>query len=538
MTRKRSKILSVLGAAALSIAPTALYASNHREAPITGLDRAADITDLYAFVSYGPNQQRDQTPEKATLILCVDPLLEPANGPTQFPFDPNILYEIKVDNDHDAVADVTFKFRFSTEFQIPSVYTGLAGFGDNGAFDPETGALVIPPQIRDFDNPGLVQRQTYTVTMVRADDIDHDYSDEGDDDWDEQSATQLSNLDGSPFYVVPVNAGPRTLDYEALFDAATYTSLNVESVSVFTGTVDDPFFLDLGATFDTANYRTLASGIPAVLTSQEDQAKRNFASDTFSGYAVNAIAIEVPITMLTSTGQVHMPTDPQATIGVWGSTSRPRLTVRRSPNPIKTKGKFRQVQRFGNPLINELIIGIGSKDRFSMDQPQNDAQFQDFFLNPPIAQIVEALYNELAPGALDVPEAPRNDLLPLVTYTNPIPGAANPLADLMRLNTGIAATPVDQAKRLGVLVEDFAGFPNGRRLFDDVVDSVLRIGVAGVLNPDFNVFPNHALGDGVNVNDAPFRTQFPYLASSPSGRDRRHLDPGEKFPDGRDIPVD
>ena len=533
MIRKRSKLLSVLGAAALSIAPVTLYASNHREAPITGLDRAADITDLYAFVSYGPNQHAGQTPEKATLILCVDPLLEPGNGPTQFPFDPNILYEIKIDNDHDAVADVTFNFRFSTEFQIPSVFTGLAGFGDNGAFDPETGSLVVPPQIRDFDNPGLVQRQNYTVTITGADGIDDDDY----EDWNKKSVTQLSNLDGKPFFVVPVNAGPRTLDYEALFEAATYTSLNVEGVSVFAGTVDDPFFLDLGATFDTANYRTLGSGIPAVLTAGEDDAKKNFASDTFSGYAVNAIAIEVPITMLTKTGQLHTPTDPEATIGVWGTTSRPRLTVRRSPKPFKAKGKFRQVQRFGNPLINELIIGIGSKDRFSMDDPENDAQFQDFFLNPPIAQVVEALYNELLPGALDVPEAPRNDLLPLVTYTNPIPGAENPIADLMRLNTGIPATPVGQANRLGILAEDFAGFPNGRRLFDDVVDSVLRIGVAGVLNSEFNRFPNNVLGDGVNVNDAPFRTQFPYVASSPSGRDRRHLDPGEQFPDGRDIPV-
>ncbi len=534
MNRKRSKMLSMLGAAALAMTPAGLHASNHREAPITALDRAADITDLYAFVSYGPNQVLGQTPEKVTFILCVDSLLEPANGPTQFPFDPNILYEIKVDNNHDAVADIKFQFRFSTELQIPSVYTGLAGFGDNGATDPETGATLVPPQIRDFDNPGLIQRQNYSVTVVKA--VGHDHGWKKNDDSD-VTLTELSNQDGSPFYVVPVNAGPRTLDYEALFQAGTYTSLNKNDISVFAGTVDDPFFIDLGAAFDTANFRTLGSGVPAVLTANEDAAKMNFASDTVSGYAVNAIAIEVPITMLTRTGQVHDSADPEATVGIWGTTSRPRLTVRRSPNPAVNRGRFRQVQRFGQPLINELIIGIGSKDRYSMDNPENDAQFQDFFLNPPIAQIVEALYNELLPGVLDVPEAPRSDLLPLVTYTNPIPGASNPVADLMRLNTGISATPVDQASRLGVLARDFAGFPNGRRLFDDVVDSVLRVGVGAVLNPQFNTFPNNVLGDGVNVNDVPFRTHFPYLASSPSGRDRRHQDPGEQFPDGRTIPI-
>ncbi len=516
MNRKRTYLMPIVGAAALSLVSTTAVASNHREAPITALDHKADITDVYAFVS-------PDDPSKVTFILNVDPLLEPGNGPTLFPFDPNIRYEIKVDNDHDAREDVSFEFRFTTEFQIPAVYTAVAGFGDGGAVDPETGAVIVPPQIRDFANPGLNQRQTVTATMVKN-----------------GQRTQLNNLNGGPMFVVPANAGPRTMDYEALFEAGTYESLNVDGVSVFAGTVDDPFYIDLGAAFDTANFRTLASGVPAVLTDSEDAAPQNFASDTVSGYAVNAIAIQVPIEMVTSTGQTHAATEPEATIGVWATTSRPRITVRRSPNPARNRGDFRQVQRFGNPLINELIIGIGAKDRFSMDQPKNDSQFQDFFLNPPIAQIVEALYNELAPGALDVPEGPRNDLLPLVTYTHPIPGSENPVADLMRLNTGVPPTASDQVNRLGGAASppDLAGYPNGRRLFDDVVDITLRVGVGGVLNPSFNKFPNNRLGDGVNVNDAPFRTSFPYLASSPDGRNRRHIDPGETFPDGRPVPVD
>ena len=169
------------------LGPLSSYASNHREAPITALDQKADITDLYAFVSYGPSCAGGAP--KVTLILCIDPFLEPANGPTWFPFDPDILYEIKVDNDRDALADITFKFRFTTEYQLPGVYTALAGIGDNGAFDPHTGMLVVPPQIRDFNNPGLNLRQTYTATLVRG-----------------GEERQLSNPDGSPFFAVPANA--------------------------------------------------------------------------------------------------------------------------------------------------------------------------------------------------------------------------------------------------------------------------------------------------------------------------------------------
>ncbi len=489
-----------LGLGALLVAAQPGSPANHREAPITALDHKADITDLYAFVSYGENQAPGTPPAKVTLILCVDPLLEPANGPTLFPFDPGILYEIRIDNDRDAIADVIFQFRFSTEYQLPGVYTAAAGFSDMGLSAPG-----VPPRIADFQNPGLNLRQTYRVTMIRG-----------------NERVELENEDGSPFFAVPGNAGPRTMNYEALFDQATYQLDN--EVSVFAGTTDDAFWIDLGAAFDTANFRTLGSGVPGVLTPMEDMAQQNFASDTVSGFAVNSIAIEVPIEILTRTGMVEPADSPDATIGVWGTTSRRQLTIRRSPGPATTLGGWRQVQRMGNPLINELLIGIGFKDRFSMDQPTNDAQFADFFLNPPIALIVESLYSVLVPGALDVPPAPRNDLLPLVNYPGP---TAGPIADLLRLNTGVCATPLSSARRLGLIAGDGAGFPNGRRVFDDVVDITLRVGVGGVLIADFNRFPNNVLGDGVNVNDAPYRTSFPYLASAPDGRNRRHVDPGE-----------
>src|SRR5271156_6609205 len=186
------------------IAPTGTFASSHREAPITALDHKADITDLYAFVSYDQNQAANTTPSKVTILLNVDPLLEPGNGPNWFPFDPEILYEIHIDNDHDALTDVAFQFRFQTQFQIPTIPVALAGIGDNGANAPGTSTLVVPPQIRDFNNPGLNLRQTYTVTMV------HHIKGDGDNDADDVRATQLTNSDGSPFFAVPTNNGPRT----------------------------------------------------------------------------------------------------------------------------------------------------------------------------------------------------------------------------------------------------------------------------------------------------------------------------------------
>lgn len=162
-----------------------------------------------------------------------------------------------------------------------------------------------------------------------------------------------------------------------------------------------------------------------------------------------------------------------------------------------------------------------------MDVPANDSQFASFFLDPTLARVINAVFG----GAVPIPTPPRTDLLPLVTYAAPIAAVgtpAGPVADLLRLNTGVAPTLPGSptANRLGLLGGDPAGFPNGRRVFDDVTDIALRA-VAGVLNPSFNIFPNNRLGDGVNVNNAIFRTGFPYLADAPSGRDRRHIDPGE-----------
>ena len=462
----------------------ATFAANHREAPITALDHKADITDWYAFVS-------PERPDRVIMILNVDPFLEPSNGPNYFPFDPNVLYEMKVDNDKDGVEDVTFQFRFKTEVRAPGVFTGFVG------------QLAGIPAITALNGPGsegLSLRQSYTVTVVT------------------RSANRPLGAEQT-LYAVPSNVGPRTMpNYDALRQKGIYTIDN--GIRVFAGTVADPFFIDLGAAFDSLNFRKEAGG--GVLTAAVDaDDKNNYAPNTLAGFNVNSIVLEVPITMLTRDGKLHTAGDRDAVIGTYATTSRPRVRVLRNLG-INESGSWTQVQRMGNPLINELIIGTGSKDRFSMDDPQNDAQFADFFLSPLLAQIFGSI-------GIPVPSGPRTDLLPLVQYRAPIcPGCgaadAGPVADLLRLNTGLPPTPAKSMKRMGFLGGDVAGFPNGRRPVDDVVDIAARA-VAGIL-ADGSKY-NTRIGDGVNVGSAPLPETFPFVAAAYDGRNSSHAGPGQ-----------
>jgi hypothetical protein len=513
---------SLLSSAVLlaTLVATPVWSANHREAPLTALDTKADITDWYAFVSYND-------PTKVTMILNVDPMLEPANGPNYFPFDPEILYEMKVDNNFDAVEDITIQFRFKTEYRLPSVFTGFVGAGTGvnapanspnpDQFPP--GTPIVPPAITALDgtgSQGLGLRQYYTVTLIRG----------------SGATAQRINLgSGHKLFAVPSNVGPRTMpNYDALAKQGVYSLAN--GVKVFAGTVDDPFYIDLGATFDSINYRphAFASDVPAVYTASQDaQQTKNFSADDVSGFNVNTIAIELPITMLTQDGMTHPATEAKAVIGTYASTSRPRsksYSAQAGGTPTLSS-TFTQIQRMGNPLINEVLIGTGDKNKFSMSDPKDDAQFASYLLNPLLPRVINAVYG----GAVTIPAAPRTDLLPLVSYAAPIcPGCsanqAGPVADLLRLNTGIAPTPKAQRNRLAFIAGDSAGFPNGRRVSDDVTDIALRV-VAGVLKPGFNIAPNNLIADGVNANDRAYQEVFPYVAFANSGRNSRHVDPGE-----------
>ena len=336
---------------------------------------------------------------------------------------------------------------------------------------------------------GLSLRQVYTITMVKG-----------------YFSTVLTNQSGGSLIAVPSNVGPRTMpNYPALAAQGIYNLGN--GIRVFAGTTDDPFFSDLGALYDTFNFRT-AAGAGVLSAAQDADDNTNTASDFLSGYNVNTIAIEVPIAMLTRTGTQLPSTSTAATIGAWATTARQN-----------SSGVFSQVHRMGNPLIDDLVIPTGSKDSWSMSPPA-DSRFASSYSDPQLARLFNAIYG------VAIPAPPRTDLLPLVTYAPPIaaPGTpAGPTADLLRLNTGVAPTPMASRRRLGLLAGDAAGFPNGRRVSDDVSDIMLRVLTGILAGPTYN----YRLGDGVNTNDVPFQETFPYVAWAQSGRQRRHIDPGE-----------
>jgi hypothetical protein len=483
MKLNRTSVSALAAGVASIIFSMPAPAASHREAPIVALDQKADITDWYAFVS-------PEHPDRVIMILNVDPFLEPSNGPNYFPFDPAIRYEMWIDNNHDGIPDLWFYFRFNTEIRAPGVFTGYVG---NLAGIPPITAL------DGAGSDGLSLRQSYSVTLVKSD----------------GTSTDLTG--GQTLFSVPSNVGSRTMpDYNSLRQQGIYTLSN--GIRVFAGTVADPFFIDLGAAFDSLNFRTAAGG--GVLSAAIDgDDHNNYAPNTLAGFNVNTIVLEVPISMLTSDGQIHAATDKQAVIGTYGATSRKSITIR--PDADQS-ASWAQIQRMGNPLINELIIGTGSKDTFSQSVPANDSQFASFFLDPLLAHIFASI-------GVPVPPAPRNDLLPLVQYMAPIcPGCAasdaGPVADLLRLNTGIAPTPFAQAKRLGFIGGDNAGFPNGRRPVDDVVDIAARA-VGGIL-ADSKMYGT-PIGDGVNTAASPLGTSFPFLAPAYSGRDSAHAGPGQ-----------
>jgi hypothetical protein len=301
-------------------------------------------------------------------------------------------------------------------------------------------------------------------------------------------------------------------NYPQLRSQGIYTLYN--GIRVFAGTVADPFFIDLGGVFDSLNLRKSATA-PVLSASVDGDDQHNYAPNALAGFNVNSIVLEVPISMLTSDGQVHPAGDKQAVIGSYATTSRQKVSV-------LGRTAWSQVQRMGNPLINEAVIGTGAKDRFSMDNPINDLQFANFVLNPLLPQVLATL-------GVPVPPAPRTDLLPLVQYMAPIcPGCAaadaGPVADLLRLNTGISPTSTSAQKRLGFLAGDKAGFPNGRRPADDVFDIAVRA-LAGILVDSTKY--GTPLGDGVNVSSSSITVAFPFLAPAYSGRDSVHQGPGQ-----------
>ncbi len=438
--RTRARVLLVSGAlvaagGVVGLAPTTASASSHREAPgITDLPKY-DNTDLYAFVS----------PDKASTVTLVGnwiPFEEPAGGPNFYPWATDALYDINIDNNGDAKADLTYRWTFTdTRTPMPS-----DSFTGNGTFLYNNGPVTT---VRDAN---LLFQQSYDLTLVRP-----------------GQADQVL-LDNAP--VAPSFVGKASMPkYGALRNGAI-SKFNDGTSRSFAGQAEDPFFLDLRV-FD-------------LLYGDAGTCDKEVGHDTLNGYNVNSLALQVPKSALTSG------TDP--VVGIWSTTSRKNAS-----------GGYSQVSRLGQPLVNEVVIPYQVKDTFNSIDPTQDGAALPFVQKSELAATLNAVCGT---------NAPVNDRQDLVTvFLTGVPGLNQPQhvtpSEQLRLNTSIA--PTREPKRLGVLAGDNAGFPNGRRLTDDVVDIALQV-VGGEL-----VGKPNDLGDAVDRNASGFGRDFPYVAFPHSG---------------------
>lgn len=455
------------------ILPRFATASSHREAPLISADPQADNTDVYAFVS--PDR-----PDTVTLIANYIPFEEPSGGPYFYNFGEDVLYEIKVSNDNDVNRDISYQFTFRTEIRNPNTFLYNTG------------------PINALDDPDWSYRQLYTVRRLTY----------------KNGKPELVTL-GRDLPVPPANIGPRaTPNYETL--AASAVRDLPGGIKVFAGPRDEPFFIDTGSIFDLAGLRPFNPAHVLPLPAAE-------GVDGLRGYNVHTIALQIPINALTRNRATPTdPADPNAVIGVYASARRQSMRVLRGDGTVENRGPFVQVSRLANPLINEVIIPTGQKDYWNSQRPQKDAQFEKYYLKPELTTLANILY----PAIDNANETNRTDLVTiLLTGVTGLNATGAMKGDLMRLNTAIppSATP----SRLGVLEGDLAGFPNGRRPADDVTDIELRAlteGYGPVLNGLLglpNRTPNNTLGDGVDLNDKPFLTVFPYLATPHQGYEAR-----------------
>jgi hypothetical protein len=425
------------------------HASSHREAPLTAQDPMADNTDVYAW-------RNADEPDKVTLIANFIPLQKPDGGPNFYSFDPNVVYEIHVDNNGDAAEDITFQWRFTTEVRSP------------GTFLYNTGAVT------SLDDPDLNVRQFYRLTRI---------------DGPRRTGT-VRELSGR-LPVPPPNIGPRsTPNYAGLGGAIQQLPGNIR---VFAGQRDEGFYVDL-AVFDL-----LAVGSGQV-------------EDSTAGFNVSSLAIQLPITALTRSGTMPSSASaPDAVIGVWSTASR-FATRTLTAGGQTHSGALVQVSRLGNPLVNEAVIDLARKDAFNGLEPTGDAVALDRVTDPEVPKLLNLIFGVTSPPP------PRNDLVTI--FLTGIPGLNQPPgvrpSEMLRLN--VAVPPSPNPDPMGVLRGDIAGFPNGRRVGDDVFDIVLQAAAGATpLTPSFNIAPNNRLGDGVDRNDVPYLPQFPYLGTPHPG---------------------
>ncbi len=492
---KRSKAIALTGAALIAASSiTGVLASSHREAPLISGDPGADNTDVYAFVS--PTDT-----SKLTIIANYMPNEEPAGGPNFYPFDDTVKYDINIDNNGDGRADVNYAFRFKKHTKATN-FAGIPTF------------LYNDGPITSLTDPNWLVPQSYDVF---------------------RNGVRVGHNLATP----PANVGPRsTPAYEANLGSAAVHPL-ANGVSVFAGQRDDAFFVDTGSIFDLAGLRPFNPAHVLPLPAER-------RVDGVGGFNTNSIALQIPIAQLTRN---HVnptdPNDPHAVLGVWAAASRQKVKVLAADGTVHTAGKWQQVSRLGNPLINEVVIPRVKKDYWNSQKPAGDKEFAKYYKSPELSALVNVLY----PTLPDARTSGRDDLVAILLTGLDLRDVGGPinlnktgatLADELRVNTalkpnaaGACVFGVDGGgtpSRLGVLEADLCGFPNGRRLLDDVTDIEIRAfadGYGPVVNSFYgaltpNNTPNNTLGDGVDENDHPFLTVFPFIGTPNQGYEHTH----------------
>jgi uncharacterized protein DUF4331 len=465
--------------------------SSHREAPEISKDPAADNADVYAFVS-------PDNPGTVTLISNFVPLQDPPGGPNFFEFGDDVLYAIHIDNDGDGAPEISYVFRFSTRLR------------DANTFLYNTGPIT------SLDSPNWNKRQFYSVTRVEGSDTTafqaahHPHARHPHRHPRKQRARVLGRNLACP----PCNIGPRsTPNYAALGAAAVHGLPG--GVKVFAGQRTDGFYVDLGAIFDLADLRPFQHLhlIPSADAVGVD------ATKTLN---IHTIALQVPISDLTANRSVPKnAASGSSVIGVWSSASRRKVRMIDRASRGSESGPWVQVSRLGNPLFNEVIVPLGKKDRWNRLHPAADKSFLSYVQHPEVAKLLPVLYPNVFTNLAGL-SAPRADLVAILLTGLPpgvVPGFQNytgkVFADQLRLNLAIPPT-TSNPSRYGLLGNDAAGFPNGRRVFDDVVSIELRA-IAGATYPliEKAYKPDAAAGlltQGLAPAGNRYQATFPYLA--------------------------
>ncbi len=440
--------------------------SSHREAPEISKDPVADSTDVYAFVS--PDK-----PDTVTLIANYVPLQSPAGGPNFYEFGDDVLYEIHIDTRGHSESDITYQFRFTTTLTDPNTF------------------LYNTAPITSLSSPAWNRRQTYSVTRV-----------------DRRGEHKL----GSGLACPPCNIGPLSTPHYASALAQPAVHTLADGSKVFAGQRAEGFYVDLGSIFDLGNLRPFQA---YNVFAKAHGLKAAPGVNTPKFLNVHSISLQVPTSKVTANGR--------PTIGVWTTASRRRVSILDSGQTVHS-GPFTQVSRMANPLFNEVLIPISKKDYWNTQPPEHDKQFASYVAHPELAGLLPVLYPGVFPNLakLDAAKTARADLEAILltgiptgiikgftNYTGPVQ------ADLLRLNTSIP--PAKKPNVFGLLGGDAAGFPNGRRVFDDVVSVELRA-IAGVTYPliDPKYTPDANAGkltDGLGPSDVgdSYLSSFPYL---------------------------